>query len=85
MHKLEQLGIGRPSTYASIVGVLREREYVALNERRFVPLERKRVVTVFHEAFFARWAAYGFTAGLERDLDRIAAGALAWKAFLGGF
>ena len=85
VHRLEELGIGRPSTYAAIVGVLRERGYVALNERRFVPLERGRVVTAFLEAFFARWVAYGFTAGLERDLDRIADGALAWKGFLRGF
>ena len=85
VHRLEELGIGRPSTYASIVGVLREREYVALNERRFVPLERGRVVTAFLESYFARWLAYGFTAGLERDLDRIAAGALAWKGFLRAF
>ncbi len=85
VQRLDELRIGRPSTYAAIVGVLREREYVALNERRFVPLERGRVVTAFLEAFFSRWVAYGFTAGLERDLDRIAAGALEWKGLLRGF
>ena len=72
--RLEALGIGRPSTYAAIVGVLRDREYVALADRRFVATERGRVVTAFLEAYFGAWVAYGFTAGLERDLDRIAAG-----------
>ena len=82
---LEDLGIGRPSTYAAIVGVLRDREYVVLHKRRFVPRERGRVVTAFLEAFFARWVAYEFTAGLEKDLDRIAGGAVAWKGILHAF
>ena len=82
---LEELGIGRPSTYAAIVEVLREREYVVAHERRFVPTERGRVVTAFLAAFFARWVAYGFTAALEQDLDRIAGGAVAWKAVLHAF
>ena len=63
VHRLEQLGIGRPSTYAAIVGVLREREYVALNEPRFVPLERGRVVTVFLEAFFGVVMRHGSAEG----------------------
>ena len=82
---LEELGIGRPSTYAAIVDVLQEREYVVLHHRRFIPTERGRVVTAFLEAFFARWVAYEFTAGLEQDLDRIAGGAIAWKGVLHAF
>ena len=84
VRRLEELGIGRPSTYAAIVGVLLDREYAVLHHRRFIPTERGRVVTAFLDAFFADWVAYGFTAGLERDLDRIAAGASAWQGFLGG-
>ena len=82
---LEERGIGRPSTYAATVGVLREREYVVPHKRRFVATERGRVVTAFLEAYFARWVAYEFTAGLEQDLDRIADGALAWKGVLHAF
>ena len=85
VRRLEELGIGRPSTYAAIVGVLQEREYVALVHRRFVPLERGRVVTAFLEGFFAPWVEYGFTARMEEDLDRIAGGALVWKGMLRGF
>ena len=82
---LEERGIGRPSTYAATVGVLREREYVVPHKRRFVATERGRVVTAFLEAFFARWVACEFTAGLEQDLDRIAGGGLAWKGVLHAF
>ena len=85
VRRLEELGIGRPSTYGAIVGVLQERGYVALAGGRFVPLERGRVVTAFLEAFFGTWVAYGYTAGLEADLDRVAGGGLAWKGMLGGF
>ncbi len=87
--RLEELGIGRPSTYASIVGVLRERGYAVLYRRRFVPTERGRVVTAFLEEYFENWVAYGFTTGMEADLDRVAAGGTAWtgvlKAFWGPF
>ena len=83
--RLEELGIGRPSSYGAIVGVLLDREYAVLHHRRFVPTERGRVVTAFLDAFFADWVAYGFTAGLERDLDRIAAGTAAWQGILGDF
>ena len=85
VRRLEELGIGRPSTWAAIVGVLQDRQYMALAGDRFVPLERGRVAAAFLEAFFARWVDYSYTAGLETDLDRIAAGALARKALLGGF
>ena len=85
VRRLEELGIGRPSTYAAIVGVLLDREYAVLHHRRFVPTERGRVVTAFLDAFFADWVAYGFTAGLERDLDRIAGGTAAWQGILEEF
>ena len=85
VRRLEELGIGRPSTYAAIVSVLQERDYVVLLNRRFVPLERGRVVTAFLEAFFDTWVAYGFTNRLEQDLDRIARGGMAWKGMLHGF
>ena len=85
VRKLEELGIGRPSTYASIVDVLRARGYAVLYRRRFVPTESGRVVTAFLEAYFAPWVAYGFTTGMEADLDRVAEGAVAWKGVLGSF
>ena len=74
VRRLEELGIGRPSTYASIVDVLRERGYVVLYRRRFVPTERGRIVTAFLEAYFEPWVAYGFTTDLEADLDRVGRG-----------
>ena len=79
VRRLEELGIGRPSTYASILGVLKERNYVVLHNRRFVPMERGRVVTAFLEEYFGRWVAYGFTDELEKDLDRVARGDAAWE------
>ena len=82
---LEELGIGRPSTYAAIVVVLRDREYVVLHGGRFVPTERGRVATAFLGAFFADWVADGFTAELERNLDRIAGGDTEWTGVLGAF
>ncbi len=82
---LEELGIGRPSTYAAIVSVLQEREYVVVLGRRFVPMERGRVVAAFLEEYFAPWVAYGFTDRLEKDLDRVARGDAAWKGVLHGF
>ena len=85
VRRLEELGIGRPSTYASTVGVLRERGYAVLYRRRFVPTERGRVVTAFLEACFPHWVAYGFTGEMEADLDRVAEGAAAWKEVLHGF
>ena len=85
VRKLEELGIGRPSTYAAIVGVLRERGYVVLYRRRFVPTERGRVVTAFLERYFARWVAYRFTTDMEADLDRVAAGGTAWTGVLESF
>ena len=85
VRRLDELGIGRPSTWAAIVTVLEERRYVARHGGGFVALERGRVVTAFLESFFARWVAYGFTAQMERELDRVAGGAAAWRGVLERF
>ncbi|GAA5252773.1 type I DNA topoisomerase [Candidatus Rickettsia kedanie] len=83
--KLEELGIGRPSTYASILSVLQDRKYVTLEKKRFIPEELGRLVTVFLVGFFRKYVEYDFTAGLENELDEIAAGKLEWKAALNNF
>ncbi len=83
--KMEELGIGRPSTYASILSVLRERNYVRLENRRFVPEDRGRLVTAFLVSFFARYVDTGFTANLEEELDRIAEGSADWREVLRAF
>ncbi|MGB0670632.1 MAG: type I DNA topoisomerase, partial [Rhodospirillales bacterium] len=82
---LEELGIGRPSTYASILGVLQDRSYVRLDKRRFIPEDRGRVVTAFLVNFFERYVQYDFTADLETKLDEISAGARDWKQVLAEF
>ncbi len=83
--KLEELGIGRPSTYASIMQVLKDRNYVVLDKRRFVPEDRGRIVTTFLMKFFTRYVDYDFTANLEEELDVIASGELDWKQALREF
>lgn len=83
--KLEELGIGRPSTYASIIAVLQERQYVKVEKLRFIPEERGRIVTAFLENFFRRYVEYDFTAQLEEFLDDVSAGQMQWKTLLGGF
>ena len=80
--KMEELGIGRPSTYASILQVLRDRDYVTMEKRRFVPEDRGRLVTTFLSKFFSRYVDYDFTANLEEELDAIASGHVAWKEVL---
>ena len=82
---LEELGIGRPSTYASIITVLQDRNYVRLEKRRFEPEDRGRVVTAFLESFFTRYVAYDFTAELEEKLDDISGGRVDWKTLLRDF
>jgi DNA topoisomerase I len=82
---LEELGIGRPSTYASIISVLQDRDYVVLDKRRFVPEDRGRLVTAFLSNFFSRYVEYTFTADLENQLDDISGGRIDWKAVLGEF
>jgi DNA topoisomerase-1 len=83
--KMEELGIGRPSTYASILQVLKDRQYVRLEKNRFIPEERGRLVTAFLISFFARYVEYDFTAGLEEQLDEVSAGRQNWKAVLRQF
>lgn len=83
--KLEELGIGRPSTYASTLQVLQDRQYVRLDKRRFIPEDRGRLVTAFLAKFFTRYVDYGFTAELEEELDTIAAGHVHWKEALRQF
>lgn len=83
--KLEELGIGRPSTYASILSVLKDREYVKLEQKRFVPTDRGRLVNGFLVSFFDRWVQPGFTAELEAKLDEIAAGEIDWRSVLREF
>lgn len=83
--KLEELGIGRPSTYASIIAVLQERKYVKVEKLRFIPEDRGRIVTIFLENFFKKYVEYDFTAQMEEFLDDISAGTMEWKSLLTGF
>lgn len=83
--KLEELGIGRPSTYASIMQVLQDRNYVRLDKKRFVPEDRGRVVTSFLENFFGHYVEYDFTADLEEKLDDISGGRMDWKKVMREF
>jgi DNA topoisomerase-1 len=83
--KMEELGIGRPSTYASILTVLRDRNYVRLENRRFIPEDRGRLVTAFLKNFFERYVDTGFTADLEEKLDNVSDGSLDWRALMRAF
>ena len=83
--KMEELGIGRPSTYASILQTLQDRDYVKLDKRRFIPEDRGRLVTSFLVKFFERYVDTGFTAGLEEQLDDISGGKIDWRAVMRAF
>ncbi len=83
--RLEELGIGRPSTYASTLSVLQERKYVRMEKRRFEPEDRGRLVTAFLVSFFRRYVQYDFTARLEEELDEISAGQIDWTVVLDEF
>ncbi len=83
--RMEELGIGRPSTYASILTVLRDRNYVRLENRRFIPEDRGRLVTAFLKNFFERYVDTGFTADLEEKLDHVSDGSLDWRALMRAF
>jgi len=83
--KLEELGIGRPSTYAAILKTLEDRDYITNERRRLIPQARGRIVTTFLENFFRRYVEYDFTAGLEEKLDQISDGKLSWKDVLRDF
>jgi DNA topoisomerase I len=83
--RMEELGIGRPSTYASTLAVLQEREYVRMDKKRLIPEDKGRLVTAFLESFFRRYVEYDFTADLEEKLDLISDGKLEWKDVLRDF
>ena len=83
--KLEELGIGRPSTYASIIEILKARNYVKIDRGRFTPEDRGRVVTTFLTNFFERYVQYNFTAEMEERLDDISDGKIDWRAVLREF
>lgn len=83
--RLEELGIGRPSTYASTIQTLRDREYVRMEKNRFFAEESGRLLTAFLERFFERYVAYDFTAGMEDELDEVSGGREEWKALLTQF
>ncbi|HEY8267971.1 MAG TPA: topoisomerase C-terminal repeat-containing protein, partial [Xanthobacteraceae bacterium] len=83
--RMEELGIGRPSTYASVLQVLRDRGYVRLDKKRLIPEDKGRVVIAFLEAFFMRYVEYDFTADLEEKLDKIANAEIDWREVLRDF
>jgi DNA topoisomerase-1 len=83
--RMEELGIGRPSTYASILSVLQDRNYVRLEKRRFIPEDRGRLVTAFLVSFFEHWVDSGFTAAMEEKLDDVSAGQLDWHVVMHAF
>jgi DNA topoisomerase-1 len=83
--RMEELGIGRPSTYASILQVLKDRKYVRIDKRRLVPEDRGRIVVSFLENFFARYVDFDFTANLEEQLDRVSNNEIEWRDLLRDF
>ena len=83
--RLEELGIGRPSTYASIIKTLKDRLYVRVEKNRFFAEESGRLVTAFLERFFEKYVGYDFTAGLEDELDEVSGGRAEWQAVLEAF
>ena len=83
--KMEELGIGRPSTYASVLSLLRDRDYVFMEKNRFKPHDKGRLVTSFLESFFDRYVEYDFTAALENELDKVSNGDLDYKDVLSRF
>jgi len=80
--RLEELGIGRPSTYASILQTLKDREYVRVEKARFIPEESGRLVTAFLERFFEKYVSFDYTAELEEELDDVSGGRLDWQKLL---
>ncbi len=83
--RLEELGIGRPSTYAATLQVLKDRNYVRTEKNRFFAEESGRLLTAFLERFFPRYVAYDFTAEMEEELDDVSGGRAAWKEVLEAF
>ncbi|HEX8556132.1 MAG TPA: type I DNA topoisomerase [Sphingomonas sp.] len=83
--RMEELGIGRPSTYASIIKTLKDREYVRIEKNRFFAEESGRLVTAFLERFFERYVGFDYTAGLEEELDDVSGGRAQWQSVLEAF
>ena len=83
--RMEELGIGRPSTYAATLSVLQDRDYVKLEKKRLMPDDKGRLVTAFLQSFFSRYVEYDFTAGLEEQLDKVSNNELDWKEVLRDF
>lgn len=83
--KMEELGIGRPSTYASLIQVLQDRDYVTLDKKQFTPEDRGRIVTSFLTHYFPKYVEYDFTAQLEEQLDDISSGTIDWVKVLSDF
>ena len=83
--RLEELGIGRPSTYAATLQVLKDRAYVRIEKNRFFAEESGRLLTAFLERFFLRYVSYDFTSGMEEELDDVSGGRAAWKGVLEAF
>ena len=83
--RMEELGIGRPSTYASIIKTLKDRAYVRTESNRFFAEESGRLLTGFLERFFERYVAYDYTAGLEEELDDVSGGRAEWQRVLEAF
>ncbi len=83
--RLEELGIGRPSTYAATLQTLKDRDYVRTEKNRFVPEESGRLVTAFLERFFERYVSYDYTAELEEGLDDVSGGRTGWQDLLSAF
>ncbi|BDB96120.1 type I DNA topoisomerase [Candidatus Hydrogenosomobacter endosymbioticus] len=82
---LEELGIGRPSTYAGILQILYDRNYVRSDQKRLIPEDKGKAVSIFLKHFFARYVDYGFTAGMEEQLDEVSSGRKEWKEVLRDF
>ncbi|EPX78781.1 type I DNA topoisomerase [Salipiger mucosus] len=83
--KMEELGIGRPSTYASVIGTIQDREYVRKEQNRLIPEDKGRIVTIFLLNFFRKYVGYEFTAELENELDEVSAGEMDYKSLLAKF
>src|SRR5690606_18246782 len=83
--RMEELGIGRPSTYASIIGTIQERDYVRKEQNRLIPEDKGRLVTIFLQKYFPRYVSYDFTANLEGELDDISSGERAYREVLRRF
>jgi len=83
--RLEELGIGRPSTYASVLQTLKDREYVRVDKQRFIPEDSGRLVTAFLERFFEKYVSFDYTAELEDELDEVSGGRLDWQTLLANF